>query len=141
MQDKGFMYLGSTIAIANSNNALKIPFPDSPASFESEWAFDGNRNANNVLVGQFVGRQNDKQNCSWGLLPVEIWWELNQFRKVNRNTFYCRYFDHNLGVWHTRKFYTGNPKVNFSLMDESSGKPIEVYDTATLNFIDTGEGD
>lgn len=137
----GFMYLGATREIANSAEAFKVPFPDSPSIFESELAFDGNRNALNVLVGQFVGRQIDKQNCTWGLLPAETWWALNRFRRDNRNTFYCRYFDHNLGEWHTRVFYTGNPRTDILIINEIDGKPVECYKTSTLNFIDTGEGE
>lgn len=132
----GFIYLGETA----ENTTLPIPAPTS-APFESEWAFDGARNANNVLRGQFVGRQIDKQNMTWGLIKKEDWWALNQFRLENKNIFWCKYFDHNIGVWRTRRFYSGNPKVDLRRIDKETGEPFTYYYNASLNIVDTGEGD
>lgn len=137
----GFLYLGKTVEEANGENAFKVPFPDSPSDFESEWAFDGERNALNILRGTFVNRPIEKQNCTWSLIEAETWWSLNRFRLEVRNIFWCRYFSHNLGQWFTRRFYTGNPKTSLLIINETNGEPVECYRTATLNFIDTGEGD
>lgn len=139
--DYGFLYLGATKEEAESINAFKIPFPDGSNPFESEIAFDGGRNANNVLIGTFVGRENDKQNTSWIMMDKEIWWKLNRFRKANNYIFWCRYFNHNLGYFFTRLMYTSNPRIDPVNLDRKSLIPRGKYANASMNFIDIGKGD
>lgn len=134
--DIGFIYLGAS----ETSTDFAVPAPFN-APFESEWAYDGTRNAVNILRGQFVGRQIDKQSCTWSLIKKEDWWALNKFRIANKNIFWCKYFNHNLGEWKIRRFYTGNPKVDLSNINKSTGAPFTHYKNASMNFIDTGEGD
>lgn len=133
--DKGFVYWGG-----NQNSiTFPVPFP-TEAPFEGEWGFDGARNAEYVLRGDFIGRQISKQSMSWALIRCEQWWEINRFLRSVRNIFWCRYFDQHVGEWKTRRFYAGNPKVDPIRLRRDTGEPDTWYRNATLNIIDTGEG-
>lgn len=135
MPDRRFMYWGNNV----NNLSFSVPAP-TQVSAESEWGFDGARNADYVLRGDFVGRPIFKRSMSWSLILCTDWYAMNRFIEENRGVFWCNYFDDIVGKWLTRRFYRGNPKVEIIRIDKSTGEPDTWYRNATLNIIDTGEG-
>ena len=132
--DSRFMYWSTS----EGGTDLAVPFPSSGA-FETARIVDSARNANGVVVGQQIGRSNDKQNMSWNVLPTTKWWEMNQFIEDNGLFFWCHYFNHNLGSWYDRWFYCGNFSCEPTMVDASTGIP-KYYLNCSVNVIDTGEG-
>ena len=136
--DPRFIYFGTAVSGNNlSGNTISIPFP-STGTFETARAVNSARNANNVVVGQMVGRSVDKQNMTWSVLPKETWWGINRWIETNGMFFYCKYFAHNTGKWMIRRFYCGDPKCDPFKIDADTGYPA-VYLNCTLNVIDMGE--
>lgn len=136
--DSRFIYLGTGVSGTSlTGSVLSIPFPSS-GSFETARAVNSARNANNVVVGQMVGRSVDKQSMTWSVLPVKKWWEINRWIEANGMFFYCKYFSHNVGKWMIRRFYCGDPKCSPMKIDPATGVP-DVYLDCTLNVIDMGE--
>lgn len=133
--DPRFMYWGSS----KGDRDLAIPFPSSSSGvFETSRAVDSARNANNVVVGQMVGRSVAKQNMTWAALPCDIWWEMNNWVEEHGMFFWCHYFDHCRGRWDDRRFYCGNFKCTPSMVDPDTGIP-KYYKSCSVNVIDTGE--
>jgi len=141
--DEGFMYLGTTRAIAdNPQLAFKLPPPDDGVIFESEWSFEGQRNGLVELRGTFIGNVPggiDKQNCTWNFITKDNWWGMNRFINSCQNIFWMRYFNHNIGEWRTKRFYSGNPRTPLRSINKSTGEPRIGYSNASRNFIDLGE--
>ena len=136
--DSRFIYFGTGVSGNNlTGNTLALPFPSS-GPFETSRAVNSGRNANNVVVGQMVGRSVDKQSMTWNVLPVQKWWEINRWIETNGMFFYCKYFSHNVGKWMIRRFYCGDPKCSPFKIDPSTGVP-DVYLDCSLNVIDMGE--
>lgn len=137
-QGTGFLYLGSSPDTNAENYTIAVPYPsEGQALFETTRMVDSGRNANGELVGRVVGRSNDKQNMSWAVMPCEKWWEMNRFFENGHFTFYCCYFNHNLGQWNTRLFYLGDVKANPYIVNPQSGEPA-FYRDASFNVIDCG---
>ena len=136
--DARFIYLGTQVTNGDlSGNILAIPFPSS-GEFETSRAVNAARNANNVVVGQMVGRSVDKQSMSWSVLAREKWWEINRWIEANGMFFWCKYFAHNYGVWRIRRFYCGDPKCEPFKIDANTGIP-EMYRNCSINVIDMGD--
>lgn len=132
--DARFMYFGTS----EKNFTLALPFPTwGSAAFETERTVDAARNANNVVVGQMVGRSIDKQKMKWENMPREKWWEINRWLETNGMFFWCRYFSHNSGEWKVRRFYCGNIKCEPAYVDPDTGMPA-FYSSAEFNVVDTG---
>lgn len=135
--DARFMYISDAISGNDlSGNILAVPFP-SDGPFETARAVNAARNANNVVVGQMVGRSVDKQSMTWSVLAREKWWEINRWIEAHGMFFYCKYFSHNTGKWMIRRFYCGDPKCLPFKVNASTGIPA-FYRECTLNVIDTG---
>lgn len=136
--DARFMYLATELSNGElAGNILAIPFP-SEGLFETARAVNSARNANNVVVGQMVGRSVDKQSMSWKALAREKWWEINRWIEANGMFFWCKYFAHNYGAWKIRRFYCGDPKCEPFKIDPATGIP-EMYINCSINVIDMGE--
>lgn len=136
--DPRFLYLGSTPSTNTQNYAVAVPFPsEGKAAFETSRMIDSARNANGEIVGRQIGRSIDKQNMAWDVLPREKWWEMNRWFEQGHFTFYCHYFNHNLGCWQTKLFYLGDVKTSPFLVDPESGEPA-FYRDAGFNVIDCG---
>lgn len=136
--DERFIYFGTGVSGTElTGNTIALPFPSS-APFETARAVNSARNANNVVVGQMVGRSVDKQSMSWSVLPVQTWWKINRWIEANGMFFYCKYFAHNTGRWMIRRFYCGDPKCNPFKINPTTGVP-DVYLDCSLNVIDMGE--
>lgn len=136
--DSRFIYLGTEVSGNNlTGSVLAIPFPSS-GPFETARAVNSARNAENVVIGQMVGRSVDKQSMSWNVLPVQKWWEINRWIEEHGMFFYCKYFAHNTGKWMIRRFYCGDPKCSPFKIDPATGVP-QVYLDCSINVIDMGE--
>lgn len=137
--DPRFMYISKQMAAGGQmlGDVLAIPFPSS-GPFETARAVNSARNANNVVVGQMVGRSVDKQSMTWRVLPCKTWWRINRWIETNGMFFYCKYFSHNTGKWLIRRFYCGDPKCSPFKINPANGVP-DVYLDCTLNVIDMGE--
>lgn len=136
-EDVRFMQIGVTA----DNLTLDIPYPSlGKGAFQTTRMVDAGRNANGEVVGQMVGRSNDKQNMGWAAISCEKWWEINNWFETNGMFFYCRYFNHNTGAWVTRKFYAGDIQVEPRNLDPTTQIPRDgVYHNASFNVIDCGE--
>lgn len=134
----GFIYLGSSAATSRENYALALPYPTlGSAAFETSRFVDSARNANGELVGRQVGRSICKQSMGWAKLPCADWWALNRWVEQGHFTFYCHYFNFNLGQWETKLFYAGDLKCQPGLVDKATGAPAYISD-ASFNVIDCG---
>ena len=137
-----FMYWGTS----QNNLTLAVPYPSSGA-FESARTVTTQESSNGEIVAQLVGRTRDKQNMKWNVMDCEKWWEINNWLEDNIISggifsFYCKYFNFNLGKWQVHQCYVGNPSctpfaVNSDETSEQFGMPRFLRD-CTLNVIDCG---
>lgn len=136
--ERGFLYLGATAATSSTDYTVKVPYPKAGgAAFETSRMVDAARNANGSMVGRQIGRSLAKQNLAWDIIPCEVWWEMNRFFEAGHFTFYCCFFDFNLGEWKTRLFYVSDVKVSPGLVDAGSGE-VKYLRDASFNVIDCG---
>lgn len=98
---------------------------------------DSARNSNAVMVGQVVGREQQKINAlEWGYLTAGQWSELlKEFKN-----FYVTvsYPDMVNNKWTTRKMYPGDRTATPFHLDENTGLPLDYLD-CKVNLIDCGE--
>ena len=136
-EDGRFMQIG----ISPSDLTLQVPYPSiGQGLFQTSRMVDAGRNANGAVVAQQIGRSVDKQNMGWTVISCEKWWEINRWLEEHGMFFYCRYFNHNTGVWKVRMFYAGDPQVEPRNLDPETQIPRDgVYYNATLNVVDMGE--
>lgn len=137
-----FVYFGTS----SDNLTLAIPYPSSGA-FESATTVTTQSSANGEVVGQVVGRTRDKQNMTWKVMDREKWWEINNWIENNIESsgefsFYCKYFNFNLGRWMIRKFYPSNRtcepfSINSDQSSEEFGMP-KFLRNCQMNIIDCG---
>lgn len=142
LMKEGFMFWG----VDKNNLDLSIPYPHSGA-FESARTVETQDSANGEVVGQMVGRRRDKQNMKWNVMDCEKWWQINRFIDENMKggqgfSFYCRYFNFNLGKWMTHKCYVGNQTctpfgINSDQDSDEFGMPTYIRD-CSVNVIDCG---
>ena len=138
-----FVYFGKE----KNNFTLALPYP-SDGIFESATTVQTQESANGEIVGQVIGRTRDKQNMTWSVLDREKWWEINNWIENNIKqdaafSFYCKYFNFNLGRWMIRQFYPGNRKCKpFAINSDDTnldeyGKPRLLLN-CQMNIIDCG---
>lgn len=98
---------------------------------------DSARNANAVVVGQVVGREQQKLNkLEWAYLTAEQWSAiLKEF-----SNFYVTvsYPDMVNNTWTTRKMYPGDRTAEPFHLDPVTQLPID-YINCKVNLIDCGE--
>lgn len=98
---------------------------------------DSTRNANAVVVGQVVGREQQKlNNLEWTYLTAEQWSAiLKEF-----SNFYVTvsYPDMVNNTWTTRKMYPGDRTAEPFHLDPVTQLPID-YINCKVNLIDCGE--
>ncbi len=98
---------------------------------------DSARNSNAVMVGQVVGREQQKINgLEWGYLTAAQWSAiLKEF-----SNFYATvsYPDMVENKWTTRKMYPGDRTATPLHLDEETGLPLD-YINCKVNLIDCGE--
>lgn len=118
-------------------NGREYPCPRRGLNLMTATIVDSARNANAVVVGQVVGREQQKiDNLEWAYLTAEQWSSLLQeFRN-----FYVMvtYPDMVNNTWTTRKMYPGDRTAEPFHLDPETQLPID-YINCKVNFIDCGE--
>lgn len=118
-------------------NGMAVPYPDQGLEFIETTAVNSSRNTNAVMVGQVVGRPQQKiNNLVWSSLPAETWaWLCQQFKSFY---FMCTYPDMTYNRWTTRKMYPGDRTAKPIHVDPETGLP-DIYAQCKVNIIDVGE--
>lgn len=118
-------------------NGKQFPQPHRGLELIDVTLVDSARNANGVVVGQVIGRRQQKiNNLEWVYLTAEEWSAmLKEF-----NNFYVTvsYPDMVNNTWTTRKMYPGDRSATPFHLDEKTGLPKD-YINCKVNIIDVGE--
>lgn len=118
-------------------NGAKFPQPRRGLELLSATIVDSARNANGVVVGQKVGRDQQKlNNLFWGYLTAEQWSAMLQI--FDKNFFVTvTYPDMVNNRWTTRKMYPGDRTATPYHLDPNTGLPAD-YINCKVNIIDCG---
>lgn len=118
-------------------NGHSYPTPRRGLELQVATIVDSSRNANGVVVGQVVGRQQQKLNgLQWAYLTAEQWSAiLKEF-----DNFYVTvsYPDMVNNRWTTRKMYPGDRSATPFHLDPDTQFPLDYLD-CKVNLIDVGE--
>ena len=119
-------------------NGVEFPQPRRGLDFMVSTLVDSARNANGVVVGQKIGRDQQKlDNVVWGYLTAEQWSQMLQI--FDQNFFVtARYPDMVTNSWTTRKMYPGDRTATPYFIDDDTGLPTG-YINCRVNLIDCGE--
>lgn len=134
--DIAYLYLGDGPDTGPQSYAVAVPYPDK-SPFTTSRMVDAARNSLGQMVGRVVGRSLDKQELHWQAIDCRAWWQLNRWFEAGHFSFYCHYFNHNLGRWETRRFYLGDVKCSPELVNPATGRPA-FYRDAGFSVIDCG---
>ena len=136
----GFMYLGDS----PTNTDIEVPMPfdgDSSGEFSSNFDWQMQQSADGSIVGQQLGRSKAAQEMTWERMDCQTWWTLNNWIETNGMSFYARFFNFNLGVWQTRRFYVQKvackPYRPAGVNSPIHGQPLYLKD-CTLTVYDQG---
>ena len=117
-------------------NGLEFPQPRRGLNLQVATIVDSGRNANGVVVGQKVGRDQQKiNNLEWGCLTAEQWTAMLSVFDENF-VVTVTYPDMVTGAWTTRSMYPGNREATPLWLDDS-GLPSH-YINCRVNLIDMG---
>lgn len=115
---------------------LEMPMPTRGLNLQVATIVDSARNANGQVVGQKVGRDQQKiNNLFWAYLPAEKWEAL---LSILDSSFFVEVTYPNMvkGGWTTREMYPGDREgTPYWLSDD--GTP-SFYIDCKVNLIDTG---
>lgn len=118
-------------------NGHEYPCPRRGLNLMVATIVDSARNANAVVVGQVVGREQQKlNNLEWPYLTAEQWSSiLKEF-----SNFYVTvsYPDMVNNTWTTRKMYPGDRTAEPFHLDPNTQLPLD-YINCKVNLIDCGE--
>ena len=123
-------------------NFIKIngnPYPTPRRGLEIQVAtvVDSARNANGVVVGQKVGRDQQKLNSlQWGYLSAGEWSAL--LKEFDNFYVTVSYPDMVTNDWTTRKMYPGDRSATPLHLDPDTKLPID-YINCKVNLVDVGE--
>lgn len=118
-------------------NGIAVPYPNQGLEFIDTTAVNSSRNANGVMVGQVVGRRQQKiNNLVWASLPAETWALILQ--QFDNFYFMCTYPDMVYNRWTTRKMYPGDRSATPIHIDMETLLP-DTYGPCKVNIIDVGE--
>ena len=119
-------------------NGNSYPQPRRGLNLIGSTIVDSARNTNGVVVGQKVGRDQQKINgLEWAYLTAEQWSAiLKEFDKGFYAT--VTYPDMVNNRWTTRKMYPGDRTATPFHIDENTGLPLD-YLNCKVNIIDVGE--
>ena len=117
-------------------NGHAYPYPRRGLTLIDSTLVNSGRNGNGEVVGQVVGRRQQKlNNLEWGYLTAEVWSSiLKEF-----DSFYVTvtYPDMVNNTWTTRKMYPGDRSAQPFHLDEVTGLPLD-YIQCRVNLIDCG---
>lgn len=118
-------------------NGHTYPQPRRGLNLDVATIVDSARNANGVVVGQKVGRDQQKvNNLQWGHLTAEVW---SALLKDLENFFVTvRYPDMVNNTWTTRTMYCSDRSAEPLWIDDVTGLPTD-YINCKVNLIDTGK--
>lgn len=117
-------------------NGNPYPTPARGLDFQVSTIVDSGRNGNAEVVGQKVGRDQQKINSLvWPYLKADVWASLLQ----EFNNFYVTvtYPDMVNNTWTTRKMYPGDRSGQPYRLNPVTGLPAD-YIECKVNLIDTG---
>jgi len=119
-------------------NGIELPMPHRGLNLKVATIVDSARNAEGVVVGQKVGRDQQKiDSLEWVYLPAATWQKILQI--FDQNFFVTvTYPDMVTGTWTTRKMYPGDRSATPFWLDQSSGLP-SFYLNCKVNLVDCGE--
>lgn len=124
-------------------NSLSLPAPNELGASD-EFSAHAERNANNTMILQQVGRMQYVPQFTWNTLKNEVWWNLNRWLRDYGIVFYVKQFKHTTGEIIISRHYRGN------MNKASASKTTEVrngivvpthYLNCSVNLIDMGEDD
>lgn len=116
-------------------NGREFPAPARFPKLMKTTLVDAARNANGQVVGQKIGRdQNKVDSLTWPVLDADTWSAMLQ----EFSNFYvmATIFDMEANDWVTIKMYPGDRTADV-LKTDGDGRPIK-YKDCTVNIIDCG---
>lgn len=118
-------------------NDLEVPYPSKDSGLQHVVTLvDSARNANGVVTGEVIGRNQSKVEMTWAALPCDVWSAILQ--EFKRNFYFnFTYMDMESNDWITRIFYVGDRTAQPFLIDPETNKP-RYYLQCKANCIDTG---
>ena len=118
-------------------NGKAYPTPRRGLNLMVATIVDSARNANAVVVGQVVGREQQKiNNLEWGYLTAAQWSAI--LKEFSRFYVTVSYPDMVNSRWTTRKMYPGDRTAEPFHLDPKTGLPLD-YINCKVNLIDCGE--
>lgn len=120
-------------------NGKPFPFPKRGLSMVVTTLVDAGRAANGRVIGQRIGRDQQKiNNCVWPVLDAETWSEmLQEFEQFDLDV---EYIDPVTNDWVVRRMYPGDRSAEPYMLDETTGK-VKFYINCSCNLIDRGEAE
>lgn len=119
-------------------NGHECPTPTRGLGLQIATMVDSARNANGVVVGQKIGRDQQKlDSLYWAVLTAEEWAAILQ---IFDESFFVtvKYPDMVHNTWTSRKMYPGDRTATPLWVDKSTGLP-STYRDCKVNLIDVGE--
>lgn len=117
-------------------NGQELPYPKRGVAPIVTTVVNAGRNANGVVIGQRIGRDQYKiNNLEWSWLTAEEWGRI--LTLVSDFYFYVTFPDPVTGQEKTVKMYCGDRTAEPYWVD-SNGMPTH-YRNCKVNLIDTGE--
>lgn len=141
---ESYIEIGLSVGANNElANSLSLPAPTELGASD-EFSAEAERNANNTMIIQQVGRMQYIPQFTWSVLSNVQWWKLNRFLRDYGVVFYVKQFRHTTGEITISRHYRGNmnkakPSKTTEIMD---GIVVPKYYTdCSVNLIDMGEND
>lgn len=119
-------------------NGMQCPYPKRGLELMTMTLVDSARNADGVVVGQKIGRDQYKLNSlEWPALSATQW---AQILKQFASGFYVNvtFPDMVNNTWKTLKMYPGDRSAEPYMIDDNTGLP-SIYINCKVNIIDVGE--
>lgn len=123
-------------SLDGGTNFLDFPQPARPLNMQISTIVDSARNANGAVVGQKVGRDQQKiDGLFWAHLTATEWANILAILDANF-VLLLRYPNMVTGTWTKRKMYCGDRSAEPLWLD-SNGLPTD-YINCKVNFVDMG---
>lgn len=118
-------------------NGYSFPCPAAGFQYTISTTVNSGRNANNVVIGQKVGRDLYKlESMKWVGLKPEVWERM--LKAVEPFYVDVTFEDYRTGKPITIKMYPGDRKAKPLFVNKDTHK-VEMYEECSFNLIDVGE--